>query len=90
MRKRTPLGPSLRPMSRGLGGSQGGGRFLMGEVPLYHRRTILRVRVISAKRRTASTQSEIKSSLICTTSRRIPVSASTNSGTFLKRDSTLL
>ena len=33
--KRTPLGPYRRPMSRVLGGSRGGGRFLMGEVPLY-------------------------------------------------------
>ena len=30
----TPLGPYRRPMPRVLGGSQGGGRFLMGEVPL--------------------------------------------------------
>ena len=34
-RKRTPLGPYSRPMPRVLGGSWGGGRFLMGEVPLY-------------------------------------------------------
>ena len=34
-RKRTPLGPYRRPMSRVQGGSYGGGRFLMGEVPLY-------------------------------------------------------
>ena len=34
-RKRTPLGPYRRPMSRVLGGGQGGGRFLMNEVPLY-------------------------------------------------------
>ena len=35
IRKRTPLGPYRSPMTRVLGGSQGGGRFLMGEVPLY-------------------------------------------------------
>ena len=34
-RKRNPLGPYHRPLPRVLGGSQGGGRFLMGEVPLY-------------------------------------------------------
>jgi len=34
MRKRTPLGPYRRPTPRVLGGSQGGGRFLMSEVPL--------------------------------------------------------
>ena len=33
-RKRTPLGPCCRPKPRVLGGSYGGGRFLMGEVPL--------------------------------------------------------
>ena len=33
-RKRTPLGPYLRPVPRVLWGFQGGGRFLMGEVPL--------------------------------------------------------
>ena len=32
--KRTSLGPYRRPMPRVLGGSWGGGRFLMGEVPL--------------------------------------------------------
>ena len=32
--KRTPLGPYSRPMPRVVGGSQGGGRFFMGEVPL--------------------------------------------------------
>ena len=37
-RKRTPLGPYRRPMTRVLGGSQGVGRFLMGEVPLYRRK----------------------------------------------------
>ena len=31
---RTPLGPHRRPVPRFLGGSQGGGRFLMGGVPL--------------------------------------------------------
>ena len=31
----TPLGPYCRPMLRVLEGSQGGGRFLMSEVPLY-------------------------------------------------------
>jgi len=36
IRKRTPLGPYRRPMPRVVGGSLGGGRFLMGEVPLYH------------------------------------------------------
>ena len=35
IRKRTPLGLYRRPMLRVLGGSEGGGRFLMGEVPLY-------------------------------------------------------
>ena len=34
-RKRIPLGPYLRPMPGFLGGSQGSGGFLMGEVPLY-------------------------------------------------------
>ena len=33
-RKRTPLGPYRRPVPRVLGGSKGGGRFRMGEVPL--------------------------------------------------------
>ena len=33
-RKRFPLGPYSRPMPRVLGGSQGGGHFLMGEVPM--------------------------------------------------------
>ena len=32
---RNPLGTYRRPMPRVLGGSWGGGRFLMGEVPLY-------------------------------------------------------
>jgi hypothetical protein len=34
IRKRTPLGPYRRPMPRVVGGSWGGGRCLMGEVPL--------------------------------------------------------
>ena len=34
-RKRNPLGPYRRPMPRVLGGTWRGGRFLMGEVPLY-------------------------------------------------------
>ena len=34
-RKCTPLGPYRRPMPRVLGGAQGGGRYLMNEVPLY-------------------------------------------------------
>ena len=34
IRKCTPLGPYRRPMPRLLGGSYGGGCFLMGEVPL--------------------------------------------------------
>ena len=34
-RKRTPLGPYRRPMPRVIWGSQEGGCFLMGEVPLY-------------------------------------------------------
>ena len=33
--KRTPLGPYRRPMPRVLEMSWGGGRFLVGEVPLY-------------------------------------------------------
>ena len=35
-RRRIPLGPYRRHMPRVLGKSSGGGRFLMGEVPLYH------------------------------------------------------
>ena len=31
--QRNPLGPYRRPMPRVLGGSKGGGRFVMGEVP---------------------------------------------------------
>jgi hypothetical protein len=34
-KKINPLGPYRRPMPRVLGGSQGGGRFLMGEIPLH-------------------------------------------------------
>ena len=34
IRNRNPLGNYRRPMLRVLGGSKGGGRFLMGEVPL--------------------------------------------------------
>ena len=34
-KKPPPPGPYRRPMPRVLGGSWGGGRFLMGEVPLY-------------------------------------------------------
>ena len=34
-RNSTTLGPYSRPMPRFLGGSEGGGRFLMGKVPLY-------------------------------------------------------
>ena len=34
IRKRTPLGPYRRPTPGVLGGSKGGGRFFMGEVPL--------------------------------------------------------
>ena len=35
VRKRTTLGPYRRPMARVRRGSYGGGRLLMGEVPLY-------------------------------------------------------
>ena len=35
VRKRTPLGPYRRPLPRFIGGSYGGGRFLMGELRLY-------------------------------------------------------
>jgi len=35
VRKRSSLGPSSKPMPMVLGGSWGGGRVLMGEVPLY-------------------------------------------------------
>ena len=35
MRKRPPLGPYSRAVPRILGGSEGGWRFLMSEVPLY-------------------------------------------------------
>ena len=34
IRKRTPLGPYRRPVPRVLGESYGGGRFLIGQVPL--------------------------------------------------------
>ena len=34
IRNHLPLGPCFRPMPRVLGGSQGGGSFLMSEVPL--------------------------------------------------------
>ena len=34
IRKRTPVGHNRRPMPRILGGSYGGGRFLIGGVPL--------------------------------------------------------
>jgi len=40
IRKRAPLGPYRRPMPRVQGGSEGGGHFLMGEVPLYLKRVI--------------------------------------------------
>ena len=43
MRKRTPLGPYRRPMPGVLGGSYEGGRFFMGEVPLYYERSLLHV-----------------------------------------------
>jgi len=36
LRKGTPLEPYRTPVPRVLGGSQGSGRFLMGEVPLYN------------------------------------------------------
>jgi hypothetical protein len=36
MRKHTPLGPYRRPVPRVLGGSLGGGCFLMSEVPLHN------------------------------------------------------
>ena len=35
LKKRTPLGPCRGPVPRVRGGSLGGGRFLMGEEPLY-------------------------------------------------------
>ena len=35
IRKRTPLGPYRGSTSKSLGGSRGGERFLMSEVPLY-------------------------------------------------------
>ena len=48
-RKRIPLGPYRRPMPRVRRGSQGGGRFLMGEVPLYLASTVLHVRIEGAR-----------------------------------------
>ena len=39
IRKRIALGPYCRPVPRVLGESKGGGRFLMGEVPLHAHRT---------------------------------------------------
>ena len=39
IRKHLPLGPYRRPMPRVPGGSWGVGRFLMGEVPLYARKS---------------------------------------------------
>ena len=36
-RKGTPLGPRRRPMPRVQGRSQGGGRFLVSEVPLHRK-----------------------------------------------------
>ena len=41
-RKRTPLGPYLRPMPKVVGGSLWGGRFLMGEVPKYMGTSLMR------------------------------------------------
>ena len=35
IRKRTPVGPYLRPVPRVIGGSLGDGRCLMCEVPMY-------------------------------------------------------
>ena len=35
IRNRLPVGPYRRTMPRVVGGSWGGGRFLMGEVPMY-------------------------------------------------------
>jgi len=45
IRKRSPLGPYRRAIPRVLGGSEGGGRFLMGEVPLYLNQTKLFLRL---------------------------------------------
>ena len=36
-RTRTPLGPCRKPLPRVLGGSKGGWRFLMREVPLHRK-----------------------------------------------------
>ena len=50
IRKRPPLGPYRRPIPRVIWGSQGGGRFLMGEVPLQeHRDPLGAVRVLNFK-----------------------------------------
>ena len=38
MKNSAPLGPYSRPMPWVLGGSKGGGRFLVSEVPLYTQR----------------------------------------------------
>jgi len=35
VRKRKPLGPCSRPVPRVMGGSWGGGRLLISEVPMY-------------------------------------------------------
>ena len=43
-RKRTPLGPYCRPMPRVLGGSHGGERFLMGEVPVQVSQALLEIK----------------------------------------------
>ena len=55
-RKRTPLGPYRRPRPRVLGGSLGGERFLMGEVPLYHGALLARNVVIEIALRTTTLQ----------------------------------
>ena len=58
-RRRTPLGPYRRPMTRVLGGSSGGGRFLMGEVPLFfsclQSRFAVRIRQLSSRNETGLT-----------------------------------
>jgi len=46
MRNRPPLGPYRRTMPRVLGQSQGGGRFLMGDVPVQG---LLEIKVIHLK-----------------------------------------
>ena len=48
--KRTPLGPYRRPVPRALGGSQGAGRFLKGEVTLYHARALIGVAKVNFRR----------------------------------------